>query len=397
MKQLNILLLGAGYGVLSVLKNLDSKTLQQAKFTLINNNPYHYHTILLHEVSAGVKDKSVCYPLKDILPQEIEIITDTVLSIKHNQVITKNATYAYDYLIIGLGFRSDSFGIKGIEEYALNITSYASALHIREHIQKKLEMYLQDKNPQHLQFAICGGGFTGIELSASLAQELHKKAKHYGIDPALFDIACIEAMPHILPMFDTNASQIARQRLESLGVKVWESSKILECLSDGVLIQNGNENKKIPASTIVWSAGVKGSAVIENSPFFQSERSKIKIDSFLHPIQDLPNRDKIFVVGDCGALSDPISQRFYPPTAQLATREGAYLAQALKAILDGKAPTQGFSFSLGDSICSLGKGYAIGTLKGKTIHGLKAYILKRLVENIWNLKIQGLTSLFKKD
>lgn len=397
MKQAKILLLGAGYGCLSVLKNLQENTLKQAKFTLINNNAYHYHTILLHEVSSGAKNQSTCYDLKEILPKEVGLIVDEVLSIEETKVITKNGTYDYDYLIIGLGFQSDSFGIKDIEEYSLSITSFSSALHIKNHIQKRLETYLQKKDKNDLKFIVCGGGFTGIEFSASLAQELHKKAKILGINPSDIEIFCVEAMPHILPMFDQNMSKIACQRLENLGIKVLENSKILECFQDGILIQNQDENKKIIANTIIWSAGVKGSSVIQNSPYFQSERSKIKIDHFLHPLQELPNKNKIFVVGDCGALQDPVTNRFYPPTAQIATREGKYLSEAIEAILSDKDFDKPFTFASGNSVCSLGKNYALGTLENKNIFGFKAYILKRIIENIWNLKIKGFSSLFKKD
>ncbi|PAF44256.1 FAD-dependent oxidoreductase [Helicobacter sp. 11S02596-1] len=397
MKQTKILLLGAGYGCLSVLKNLEKEAFKQAKFTLINNNPYHYHTVLLHEVASGAKNQSVCYMLSEILPKEVVLVVDEVVRIEASQVITKNATYDYDYLIIGLGFASDSFGIKGIEEYSLKITDFKSARHIKAHIDGKLEAYLASKDKNELQFIICGGGFTGVEFAASLAQELPKKAQNLGIDPKDIEISCIEAMPHILPMFDKNASLIARKRLESLGVKVWENSKILECYNDGILMQNQEKNQKISGNTIIWSAGVKGAGVIENSPYFQSERSKIKIDAFLHPTQDLPNRDKIFVVGDCGALLDPKTNRFYPPTGQLATREGSYLAKVIKAKLVGKDFHQPFSFASGNSVCSLGKNYAIGVVGKKNIFGFKAYVLKRIIENIWNLKIKGLSSLFKRD
>ncbi|PAF52773.1 NAD(P)/FAD-dependent oxidoreductase [Helicobacter sp. 13S00477-4] len=397
MKKPKILLLGAGYGCLSFLKELKKDIFKAAQFTLINNNTYHYHTIVLHEVGAGAKNKSTQYDLKNILPKEVELIIDEVTEIKQNCVITKNKSFDYDYLIIGLGFQSDSFGIKGIEQYSLSITSFLSAQNISNHIQNKLKFYLENKDNNELKFIVCGGGFTGIEFSASLAQELHKEAKKLNIDTSLIEISCIEAMPHILPMFDENMSKMAVQRLQNLGIKVWENSKILECQKDGVIIQNEDKEKKITAHTIIWSAGVKGNSVIENSNYFESKRSKIEIDAFLHPIQELPNKNKIFILGDCGALQDPNTKRFFPPTAQLATQEGKYLAKNINVSLLGNQPKNPFVFKSGDSICSLGKGYGLGTVNGRNISGFKAYILKRIIENLWNIKISGLSSIFKKD
>lgn len=393
MQKPQVLLLGAGYGTLSTLKNLKKEIFKYADFTLINNNEYHYHTILLHEVAAGTKNESVKFTLKKILPQKVKLILDEITQIDQNRVFTKGGSFEYDYLVIGLGFASDSFGIRGIEEHSLNISSFDSAINIKNTIQDRFTSFLKSQNKNDLKFIVCGGGFTGIEFCASLAQELEIRAQSLNISVNDVEISCIEAMPHILPMFDEKASKIARERLEKLNVKVWENSKILECLEDGVIIENNGENKKIPAHTIIWSAGVKGNLVIENSPYFQSARSKIKVDTFLHPEQDLINKDKIFIVGDCGALTDPNTQRFYPPTAQLATKEGEYLGKALNDLFISKQETKAFEFKAGDSLCSLGKSYAVGSVKGKTIWGFKAYVLKRLIENLWNFKIKGILGI----
>lgn len=395
MQKPRILVLGAGYGALSMFKNLKKEVFKYADFTLINNNDYHYHTILLHEVAAGTKnDKGVQFSLKKILPQEVKLIFDQVEQIDQNRVFTKKGSFEYDYLVIGLGFASDSFGISGIEEHSLNISSFDSAINIKNTIQNKLESFSKNNDKNDLKFIVCGGGFTGIEFCASLAQELKISAQNLNIAAADIEISCIEAMPHILPMFDEKASGIARKRLENLGVKVWENSKILECHQDGVIIENNGENKKIPAHTIIWSAGVKGNLVIENSPYFQSGRSKIKIDAFLHPEQDLVNKDKIFVVGDCGALMDAHTQRFYPPTAQLASKEGEYLGKVFNDLFISKQKADVFVFKPGGSLCSLGKSYAVGSMNNKTIWGFKAYVLKRLIENLWNFKIKGISGLF---
>lgn len=383
-----ILFLGAGYGCISTIKGLKNQNLSKAHITLINNNNYHYHTILLHDIAAGVSRNDVKYPLKQIVPENIDIVIDEVVEITQDKVITKQSSYEYDYLVIGLGFESDSFGIKGIEENSLNISSFDSAENIKKHIDSKLYSYQNTKDPNDLSFIVCGGGFTGIEFVSSLAQELENYSKKNNFSFEEIKIYCIEAMPHILPMFDITLSQKAFKRLEKLGVKVLENSKILECQKDGVIIENNGEQKKIQAHTIIWSAGVKGNQVILNSSYFQSTRNKIAIDDRLHPIQELPNREKIFVVGDCGALSDPISKRFYPPTAQLANKQGQYLCEIINGLLEGKNINKAFSFQAGDSICSLGKGYAIGIAKGIKISGFIASGAKDFIEKSWEKRIK---------
>lgn len=398
MQKPKILFLGAGYGCLSAIKKLTHKDFTNAEITIISNYDYHYHTILLHEVASGVRNRSAKYLLKNILPSEIAFVCDTITQIEpsSNQVIGQKGVYAYDYLVIGLGFDSDSFGIPGIEEHSLSMTSYESSEAIKNHIDEKFKNYKDSKNPNDLSFIVCGGGFSGVEFAASLAQKLTIKAKKANISKENIKISCIEAMPHILPMFDSILSTQASKRLHMLGVEVLEGSKILECLKDGVMIEKDGKTSKLSGNTIIWSAGVKGNKVIQNSTEFQSARSKIEVDEYLHPKEVLPCRDKIFVVGDCGALKDPKTGRFYAPTAQIATREGDYVGEMLHYIIAGESADKAFKFETGGSVCSLGKGYALGIFMGRKISGGFAYMVKLFIENLWNIRLKGVLAPLTK-
>lgn len=399
-----ILLLGAGYGNMGLLKAINKEVFTQAQWTLINNTPYHYKTIALHDVASGKHNRSVLFPLKEVLDKNIEIIEDTIQTIESQHVIGKNANYEYDYLIVGLGFSSDSFGIPGVAQYTKSITSYDSARMIQAQITNTLQSYIENKDSNNLSFIVCGGGFTGIEFAGSLAQEVKKQCDVRGIDFKEVKIYCIEAMPKILPMFSENLMQLGLQRLKELRVNVLTSSKILECKQGSVVIeQNGTQNE-IHANTIIWTAGVKGNEVIANSPFFTSGRSKIEVNEWLQPINQKHEMTTIFVLGDCAALKDPSSGRFYPPTAQLAKQQGEYLAKILETILQTETTKQldiqtlpQFQFKLQGSICSIGQGYAIGMLGNKEIKGFVANMLKWIVESQWNYQLSGLGGIFKED
>lgn len=106
-----VLVLGAGYGSLSCLCNLSQEALAAAKITLVSNYPYHYTSILLHEVASGVRKDSAQFMLSDILPRAVEVVQDTVKEIKGDVVVGTNGNYEYDILVVGLGFSSDNFGI----------------------------------------------------------------------------------------------------------------------------------------------------------------------------------------------------------------------------------------------------------------------------------------------
>ena len=400
-----VLLLGAGYGNMALLTTINKDLFSQAEFTLINNTPYHYKTIALHDVASGKHDRSVLFPLQEILDDRINIIQDTIVSIDSEKVQGKNTSYEYDYLVVGLGFSSDSFGIPGVGVYTQSITSYESAKNIYKNIEEKLQMYLKDKDSNNLAFIVCGGGFTGIEFAGSLAQEVKKQCDDRGIDFNLVKIYCIEAMPRILPMFSENLMQLGLRRLRELGVIVLTDSKILECKMGGVVIEKGGKQETIQANSIIWTAGVKGNEVIANSSFFKSGRSKVEVSAWLQPINQENNMDNIFVIGDCSALKDEQTGRFYPPTAQLSQQQGEYLAQTLETLLYAAQKQENlqrdlipqFKFQLRGSVCSIGSGYAIGTAGTKEVQGFVANMLKWFIESKWNYKLGGFQLVFKSD
>ncbi len=400
-----VLLLGAGYGNMALLTAINKDVFSQAEFTLINNTPYHYKTIALHDVASGKHNRSVLFPLQDIIDDRVQLIEDSVVSIDSRNVQCQNGTYNYDYLVVGLGFSSDSFGIPGVGIYTQSITSYDSAKNIHKTIEERLQAYINEKDSKNLAFIVCGGGFTGIEFAGSLAQEIKKQCETRGIDFSLVQIYCIEAMPKILPMFSENLMQIALKRLKELGVIVLTNSKILECKMGCVVIEKEGTQEEIYANSIIWTAGVKGNEVIANSTFFKSGRSKVEIDTWLKPINQEHVMDNIFVIGDCAALKDEQTGRFYPPTAQLAKQQGEYLAQILEMLLYAAHKNEQiqhelipqFQFQSRGSICSIGAGYAIGVAGTKEMHGYIANILKWLIESKWNYELGGFSAVFKED
>lgn len=396
-----ILLLGAGYANMSLLTRLDSASLKKAQWTLVTKEPHHYKSITLHDVASGKIDKRALFDLEKIKERGVCVVCDEITSIEANIARGKNANYEYDYLSVGLGFESDDFGIKGVKQYAKAITSYKSAQNIRHDIEGKLTQY---KNGD-ISFVVCGGGFSGIEFVSSLAEELRKKCAKHNIDFARIKIYCIEAMPNILPMFNTKLQNLAVKKLESLGVRVMSGSKILECKESAIVIEQGGKKSELGADMIIWTAGVRGNSVIENSHIFNSTRSKVEVDRFLHPLQlnaqnlggDSQNlmaqnlAQNIFIMGDCAAFKDEKSGRFFPPTAQIAREQGKYLAKVFKILLnsaEGKIPP--FIFTPKGNICSLGESYALGNLGIFEIKGKSASALKKIVESLWDLQLKGI-------
>ncbi len=389
-----ILLLGAGYANIALIKSLP--ILQDTHITLVSKNPYHYTSVLLHEVASGVKDKEVLFDLKDMFDADITIKQDSIIEIKEGKAIGQSQTYEYDILVIGLGFSSDTFGIKGVKEFSMPLVDYQNALHIKEKIRNNIIEYKATKDPTKLHIVVCGGGFSGSELVASLAEELPKICAQEGVDSSLLRISCIEALPNVLPMFSEKLIQAgSRYMQKNLNIHLLTHCKILECKENEVIIQRNDSQESIRAGAIIWTAGVKGNEVIEHSSFFVSHRSKIQVDTSLHPIGQKIDMDNIFVIGDCAALLDPSTKRFYPPTAQLAIAEGEFVAKALIARIQNREFSETFSYTSKGTFCSLGARYAIGESGTKSFKGKLAIAIKRYIEMKWRYKIGGIAALLR--
>src|SRR5699024_10207764 len=145
--------------------------------------------------------------LSDVVnPNHVRLIYDTVSEVKkeENRVILENGEITYDYLVIALGFESNTFGIKGMEENAFSIVDIDSSRLIRDHIEYQFAQYKTDEEPNddRLTILVGGAGFTGIEFVGELVERIPQLCKKYDIDRHKVRVINVEAMPSILPMFD---------------------------------------------------------------------------------------------------------------------------------------------------------------------------------------------------
>ncbi len=165
MKRPTILVLGAGYGGLTTVVNLQKiVSADEAEIILINKNDYHYETTWLHEVSAGtISPDKARYPISSVINNNVRFVQATVdnLDVNTKKVETTAGEFTYDYLVIGLGFEGETFGIPGLKEYALSLVNLNAARQIREHIEYQFASWSLDeeKDDSKLTIIVGGAGF----------------------------------------------------------------------------------------------------------------------------------------------------------------------------------------------------------------------------------------------
>lgn len=396
-----ILILGAGYGGMMTTTQLTKRLgVNDAHITLVNKHNYHYQTTWLHEPAAGTLPVDRTRMLiKDVInTNRVEFIQDTVVSIKkdENKVVLKNGgEIDYDYLVIALGFESETFGIKGLKENALAIEDVNSVRLIREHIEYQFSRYhnMEEKDDSLLTIVVGGGGFTGVEFLGELVNRLPELCREYDIDREKVRVINVEGAPTILPMFDKELVEYAIRRLESIGVEFRLGTLLKECKEDGVVVgkPNSDEVEEIKAGTVVWTGGVRGNRVLEESGF-EVARGRVNVGDDLR----VPGYDNVFVIGDCANVMNPETGRPYPTTAQNAIQQAYSVARNIKHLLRGE-PTEKYVFHNKGTVASLGHGDAIGVIFGNIkLKGMSAAIMKKIIDNRYLFLLGGIGLMLRK-
>jgi len=387
-----IVILGAGYGgIVTAIRLQKELNYNEADVTLVNKHDYHYITTHLHMPAAGTDNpKNARINILSLIDEfKIDFVKSTVVQIKPNEqkVILSDGTLSYDYLVVGLGGEPETFGIPGLQEYALNIRSLNTVNLIREHIEYQFAKFKNEPNrTDYLTFVVGGAGFTGIEFVGELADRMPKLCKQFNVDPSLVKIYNVEAAPTALPGFDPELVSYAMDLLKSKGVTFKLGMPVKECTPDGVVLADG---EVIRSATVVWTGGVRGNRLVEEAGF-EAKRGRVTVDPFLRTNE----KENVYIVGDCAVILNA-EGRPYPPTAQIAMQQGDTVANNLIAVIRGDKQKT-FEPSLKGTVASLGKRDAIGVVFKYKVKGLIAVFMKRMIDMRYLYTIGGISLVLRK-
>jgi len=362
-----LLILGAGYAGMMAAAALDRNS---EPFTIINNNPYHYLTTLLHEAAGGRRPPmDYTVPITDVLRKSTSTFVEAeVVSIDREQRVVhcQSGDYEYDYLVATMGWIPEYFGIPGMKEHSLVIRNIDTCMHIRAHIEGEFQNYLSDHDGRHLRIVVGGAGLTGIELLGELLEWIPKLCLQYGIEQSEVDIQNIEAMPTILPMVSEDLRSIAFNRLSEKGATLRTNTKLLSVEEGAVHLEGG---ELVEAGTIIWTGGVRANPILADAGFTVDRRGRAKVNEYLQSVDD----DHVFVGGDCAWAE--IDGKPIPPTAQAATQMGPLLARNVTSFANGQA-LKPLSFHNLGTLASLGSEIGVGVMMNVPVKGVVGGLAK---------------------
>lgn len=391
-KKPKIVILGAGYGgIVTAIRLQKELHYNEAEVTLINKHVYHYITTHLHMPAAGTDSVENARVTIDELVdlKKIHFIKSTIVAIRPQEQIVEleDGEVAYDYLVVSVGGEPETFGIPGLQEHAFSIRSINSVRLIREHIDYQFARYKNEVDRLDcLTFVVGGAGFTGVEFAGELADRVPYLCKEFDVDPALVQVINIEAGPGILPGFDAELAEYAKQVLLDKGVTFKLGTAIKECTADGIVTSTG---ELIKSQTVVWTGGVRGNSLLGDAGF-EVVRGRVKVNPYLL----VPGSENVFIIGDCSLVFDAQGKPF-PPTAQITIQEAESCAANLLNLLRQQA-LEPFVPNLKGTVASLGKGEAIGIVGNLKLRGLLASYMKKIIDLRYLFIIGGISLVLRK-
>lgn len=376
-----IVIVGGGAGGLELATRLGDKlgNKKRANITLIDASPSHLWKPLLYEVAAGSLD-SYAERLEylaqghwhhftfrlgrmdglDRTRQEVRVAP----TLDENGIeIIPRRSFRYDTLIIAVGSVGNDFGVPGVKEHCIMLDTPEQAREFhRRHINACLRANTQTEAvaPGQLTVGIVGAGATGVELAAEL-HDTTRELSSYGMDHIEPDkslkLLIVEASDRILPGLPPRLSTAAADRLAELGVEVHTRERVVEVRADGMLTADG---KLIPASMMVWSAGIKAPDFLKDIDGLETNRSNQLI---VRPTLQTTRDDNIFAFGDCAACALPDGKGFVPPRAQAAHQQASMLVKSICRRFRGRSLPEYVYRDYG-SLVALGRFSTVGNLMG---------------------------------
>lgn len=354
-----VVIVGAGFGGIEAARNLKNAPV---KVTLLDRRNYHLFQPLLYQVAGtAIAPSDIAWPVRSLIrdaPNVTTLLGETIyVNGREKWVLTSyGAKISFDTLILATGARHAYFGHDDWEPFAPGLKTIEDATHIRRDILLAFEEAerISDaaERQKYLTFAVIGGGPTGVELAGTLAELAHEtlRGEFRNVNLDKVRVVLIEGGPRILPSFKESLSDYARRALERLGVEVWIGRSVTSCDENGVAI--GEE--RLPAKTILWAAGVAASPVAEWLHLPCDHPGRVLVE----PDLTAPGYPDIFVIGDTAHVEDA-DGKLVPGVAPAAKQEGRYVAQVIKARLEGKSLPGPFRYVDAGSLATIGKRAAV--------------------------------------
>lgn len=317
-----VLVLGTGWAGTSFLKTVDSSLYD---VQVISPRNYFAFTPLLPSVTCGtVEARSIVEPIRNIIRKkrgEIKFCEAECFKIDAkakkvhcrsikgvNAESKEEFAVDYDYLVVAMGARPNTFNTPGVEENCHFLKEIEDAQNIRRGVidcfeRASLPTLSEEARTKILHFVVVGGGPTGVEFAAELHDFIREDlVKLYPVVRDQVKITLLEAGDHILNMFDQRITAFAEDKFRRDGIDLKLGSMVVKVTDNAISTkERSGEVASVPYGMVVWSTGIGTRPVIMDfmHQVGQTKRRVLATDEWLR----VEGCDSIYALGDCATIN----------------------------------------------------------------------------------------------
>jgi len=331
LRRERIVVLGTGWASVGFLARIDP-----TRYEVICISPRNYFlmTPLLPSVTVGtIEPRTVVESVRTLFPW-VKFVEAECLNMDHanktltlsngsskssSRVVQDSAktrpdfTMAYDKLVVAVGAENNTFNTPGVQQHAHFLKEISDARRIRSAITDAFESAANpgqsdEERKRLLNFVVVGGGPTGVEFAAELADLVHEDLKtSFPQLKGLVTIRLVEAMETVLSMFDKKISDYTVEHFKTEKIEVLANTFVKSVNQDHVMIQKKGSKtiEPIPSSVVVWATGIKCRPIVE------AMRKAIGLDvqnNFRGLVTDrflkVKGCDGVYSLGDCATIEN---------------------------------------------------------------------------------------------
>ena len=344
--------------------------------TIVSPENFMLYTPLLPEAASGtLEPRHVVVPLR-VMCRHAELLLGRTLALDEERRMVEVETEAgrfgvcYENLVVALGAVPRTLPIPGLAEHGLGFKSLADAIHLRNHVLRRLEAAdaVDDAElaAEHLSFVFVGAGYAGVEALAELSDLVRDALRYY---PALRTVpqkwVLVDAAPKILPEIPTRLGEYAARQLAARGVDIRVSTMLESATERSVMLSGGS---RIPTRTLVWTAGVRAHPLLGELGLPLDERGRVVVD----PTLRVEGRERVWALGDCARVPNGAAGgKPDPPTSQHALRQARRLAKNLRG------EPRPYSYRMLGQVATLGRHKGIADVLGLRLRGFLGWFVTR--------------------
>lgn len=386
-----IVIVGGGFAGLQLAKTLNNKN---KKVILIDRVNHHMFQPLFYQVACGrIEPSNISFPFRKIFQNSRNIqyrMTDVEKIVpEENKIVTGDAVFSYDKLVIATGCKTNFFGNEKMESLAFGMKNTQEAIAIRNHVLltfEKLIMERKRSDDGNWNIVIVGSGPTGVELAGAFSEMkkdiLPRDYPHMNFEN--LNIILVSSTETPLSVMSAESQQKSKEYLKQLGVDFMSGELVTDYDGDKVYLASG---KEIAANNVIWAAGVTGNVVEGLNPEIMV-RNRYKTDRF-NRVQGYSN---IFAIGDIAYMETPKYAQGHPQVANVAINQGKVLGKNI--LKKSEAEWKEFEYEDRGSMATIGKHRAVVDLPKFKFQGLFAWYFWMFLHLMLILSVRNKLAIF---